>query len=150
VLNLRNPLLLERARARIENFNRQQLLLEDLFAHCDDRHIEIVWQPMRRAHGCSFYEQDEPFICINPLVSPAEQIIAGWHEYLHLVEHVPDVVTFSTGTFFNLSKMEYQAQVIGVMALMPDPLVRWLNEEEIMGEFGVTQSIARFRLSLFR
>jgi Zn-dependent peptidase ImmA (M78 family) len=147
---MRNQLLLERARARIENFNREQLFLDDLFAHCDDRHIEVVWRPMRVAHGCSFYDEGEPYICLNPLVSKPEQIIAGWHEYLHITEHVPGVTTFSTGTFFNLSKFEYQAQVVGVMALMPDVMIRWLNEEEIMGEFGVSQDIARFRLSLFR
>jgi Zn-dependent peptidase ImmA (M78 family) len=146
----RNQLLLERARRRIEDFNRESLGLEDLYHHCDDRHIEVVSMPLRTGHGCSFYRGGFPYIFINPLVSKAEQVIAGWHEYLHLMEHVPEQATFSTGTFFNLSKMEYQAQVIGVMALMPDPLVRWLNEEEIMGEFGVTQSIARFRLSLFR
>ena len=147
---MRNQLLMERARARIENFNKEQLSLDDLYAHCDDRRIEIVWQSMRLAHGCSFYEQGKPFICLNPLVLPSEQTIAGWHEYLHLTEHVAEQATFSTGAFFNLSKMEYQAQVVGVMALMPDPLVRWACEDELMGEFAVSRKIARFRLSLFR
>ena len=144
----RNQLLMERARQRIEGFNSHQLNLEDLYAHCDDRRIEVVWMPLRTGHGCSFYEQGHAFIYLNPLVSKPEQIIAGWHEYHHIVDHVAEQAVFSTGTFWNLSKLEYQAQVVGVMAYMPDPMVWGLSVEDIRRRFGVSEQLARFRASL--
>ncbi|HYL99767.1 MAG TPA: ImmA/IrrE family metallo-endopeptidase [Blastocatellia bacterium] len=141
---------MERARGRIEGFNRETLTLQDLAAHCEDRRIDLVQLPLRRAHGCSIYEAREPMIYINSLLSEPEKIIAGFHEYLHITDGVVAQAYWSTGTFWNLSKLEYQAQVVGVMALMPDELVKWSTEDEICREFNVSRRTARFRLSLFR
>ncbi|MGH9764681.1 MAG: ImmA/IrrE family metallo-endopeptidase, partial [Blastocatellia bacterium] len=101
------------------------------------------------AHGCSFHEGGRPFIYINSLLSHPEQVIAGFHEFHHLTDHALNTDVFlSTGNLWNRSKYEYQAQVVGVLAYMPDPLVWGLSAEEIQSCFGVTRQLARFRASL--
>ena len=49
----------------------------------------------------------------------------------------------------NLSRMEREAQIVGALALMPDPLVAGLSLEDMMREFGVSRITAQFRSGLF-
>lgn len=145
----RNRLLFERARHYIEGLNVEQQTLGNLCHACEDRRIEVRRLPFRRAHGCSFYEGGQPFIYINSLLSIAEQTIAAHHEFVHIQEHAFEVEVFhSTGDLWNLSKYEYQAQAVGAVAWMPDPLIFGLGIEGIMREFGVSRRLAEFRLSL--
>jgi Zn-dependent peptidase ImmA (M78 family) len=118
-------LWIDRISREIPGFNERSLNLEDLYKRCDTHHMFISEMPMRRLHGCSFYDEDEqPCLLINSLLNEAERIVAGWHEFAHLLLHTPDGSVFcSTGNLWNHSKTEAQAQTIGVLALIPQTML---------------------------
>ena len=141
---------------RIPGFGSKSLTLPDLFTTCEADSIEVFRTPFDRLHGCAFFEDNAPFIFINSTLPPTEQIIAGWHEYDHLSRHILqshcpyNCVFTSSGSMVNLSRMEREAQIVGVLALMPQPLVMGLSLEDIMREFGVSRHTAEFRASLLQ
>jgi len=140
---------------RIPGFGTRSLSLPDLFATCEADSIEVFRTPFDSLHGCAFFEENTPFIFINSTLPAAEQVIAGWHEYDHLTRHILqsncpyNCVFTSSGGMVNLSRMEREAQIVGALALMPDPLVAGLSLEDMMREFGVSRITAQFRSGLF-
>ena len=141
-------LLLERFSNRIPGFNVRPQHLTDLDGLCDELDIEVVQLPMRRLHGVALEDGGFRYLYINRLLDGAEKVIAGFHEYCHLTSHSLNVAVFkSTGGLWNLDKYERQAQIVGTVALMPEPAIRHLSVEEIMREFSVSRRIAEFRFS---
>jgi Zn-dependent peptidase ImmA (M78 family) len=105
---------------------------------------------MTHLHGCAFYEQGVPYLFVNNRLPRTEQIIAGFHEFAHLVYHSIDDCEFSSDSLlWQLSKIEHQSQTIGVLAAMPFDEVVGLSIEDIMREFGVSRQTAEFRVSLY-
>jgi Zn-dependent peptidase ImmA (M78 family) len=144
-----SPMLVERFRYRLPGFNRRTFTLRDLFDICDEINVRVKSLPMQLLHGCSFVESGEVFLYVNSLLARPEQVIAGFHEYCHITDHCFGVEVFqSTGNLWNLSKREYQAQIIGALALMPATMISGLTVVEIMYQFGVRREIAEFRASL--
>jgi Zn-dependent peptidase ImmA (M78 family) len=142
-------LLLERFCSRIPGFNVQSQCLNDLYRLCEQLDIEVVQFPMRQLHGAALEDDGFRYLYINRLLSTPERVIAGFHEYCHLTSHSLDVAVFkSTGGLWNLDKYERQAQIVGAVALMPEPAVCSLSVEEIMREFSVDLRIAEFRASI--
>jgi hypothetical protein len=140
-----------RAGSRIPEFNKRSLRLCDLCRICDEFSIQVVQWQMRRLHGSAYEEDGYRFIFINPLVSYAEQIVAGFHEFEHIISHVGNgEVCQSSGDTLRLSKQEKQAQMVGVIALMPITVVYGMSVEEMMGEFDAPRKLAEFRFSIFR
>lgn len=142
-------MLLERFSQRIDGFNQRQQSFEDLSALCISRGIELVQMPLRTLHGCALFEDGIPFLYVNSLISAAERVIAGFHEFCHLTDHSLEVGVFkSSGNLWNLPKVERQAQVVGVLAWMPDSDAGELSVEELMACYGVKRAVAEFRASL--
>jgi Zn-dependent peptidase ImmA (M78 family) len=105
--------------------------------------------PLRALHGAAVEEDGFQYLIINSLLRGAEKVIAGFHEFCHLTDHVLDVDVFHfTGNLWNVNKYERQANIVGVIALMPAPSIQGLSVEDIMREFGVRREIAEFRASL--
>jgi Zn-dependent peptidase ImmA (M78 family) len=148
-------LLLQDYTHTIPNFGLRSLSLEDLSSLCDRYGIYVLFEHMDILHGCSFFENGQPYIVINSVINISEQTIAGYHEFVHLDRHIyltPCRFTTcafkSTGNLINLSKMEYEAQSVGLYALMPDRLIKDMNPFDIMVAFDVNLDTALFRLSL--
>jgi len=142
-------MLIERFRSHLPGFNQHSFTLPDLYDICEAIEVRVRRLPMRRLHGCSFVEGGEVYIYINSLIRGPEQVIAGFHEYCHVVDHCFDVEVFqSTGGLWNLTKRERQAQIIGVLALMPAPLIDGMTIDEAMRAFGVRRDVAEFRATL--
>jgi hypothetical protein len=54
----------------------------------------------------------------------------------------------STGDLWNYSKYERQAQVVGVVALIPDCALTGKSVRELCTYFAISYDLARFRLLL--
>lgn len=119
-------LWIDRLSRELPGFNEQPFNLLDLYRFCEQRGVLAEELPMRRLHGCSFYEDGDAFLMVNNLLSEPERIIAGFHELAHLLLHEPDDVFCSTGVLRNHRKIERQAQIVGVIALLP---IRKLHED---------------------
>ena len=144
-------LLLEQFCHAIDGFNVRSQSLHDLGRLCDQLGIEVVQLPLRRLHGVALEDDGFKYLYINSRLSGPEKVIAGFHEYCHLTSHSLDMsILKSTGSLWNLQKYERQAQIIGAVALMPDPALSGLSIEEIMQEFGVSRQVAEFRAGLAR
>lgn len=142
-------MLIERFEYRLPGFNLRPFTLPDLYDLCDELEVSVRRIPMQYLHGCSFVEGGEVFLYINSLLRGPEQVIAGFHEYCHITDHCFDVEAFeSTGGLWNLNKRERQAQTVGVVALMPHPLVEGMTVNDLMREFGVSRQVAEFRAAL--
>ena len=88
---------------------------------------------------------------INSLLSQPEQIIAGFHELTHLIDQADDPGIFlSNGNLWNRAREERDANIIGVIALMPDREVAGLSACDIMERWQVSRAVAEFRLSLMK
>lgn len=105
----------------IPDLNSRVLNLDDLYQYCDSQNYFAIERQLQRLHGCSFLGSDgQPSMVINSLLRESEKIVAGWHEYIHLLIHSPkDNVFCSTGNLWRHGKTEQQAQTIGVIALLP-------------------------------
>jgi Zn-dependent peptidase ImmA (M78 family) len=144
-------LLLDQFRLTIDGFNVRSQSLNDLGRLCDELEIEVVQMPLRRLHGVALEDDGYKYLYINSRLSGPEKVIAGFHEYCHLTSHSLEMsILKSTGGLWNLQKYERQAQIIGTVALMPDPALSGLSIEEVMQEFGVSRQIAEFRAGLAR
>jgi hypothetical protein len=142
-------MLLERFAHRIRGFNDRQLCLNDLYVLCEERGIEPVEIPMLTLHGCAFNQDGIPFLYINSRLSRAEKVIAGFHEFCHLTDHSLEIGGFkSSGSCWSLSKIERQAQLIGVLAWMPQAQAAGLSVEELVAQYSVKPQIARFRVAI--
>lgn len=142
---------LRRFALRVDGFNKRPLRLCDLYTICEDEGIEVIELQMRRLHGGAFEEDGYKFIFLNSLVSYAEQIVAGFHELFHTFNHVGDgVMCYSKGATQRLSKQEKQAQIAGVLALMPLSSVFQMTIEDMMREFDVSRKVAQFRFRIFQ
>lgn len=147
---VRNSLLLiERFSRRIDGFNSRRLTLRDLDLLCSLQNIDVVFTRLRGLHGAALENEGYKYLYINSLLSEPEQVIAGFHEYCHLTDQVVDSnILLSTGGLWNVNKYERQAQIVGVVALMPKLVVEGMTVGDLMHEFGVRREIAEFRLSL--
>jgi Zn-dependent peptidase ImmA (M78 family) len=144
-----SSMLIERFRRRLPGFNVRRFCLRDLYDLCSYRGIDIIQMPLRALHGAAAEEDGYQYIFINSLLQNTEKIVAGFHEFCHLTDHVLDVDVFHfTGSLWNVNKYERQANIIGVLALMPAPSIQGMTVEDIMRQFGVRREIAEFRASL--
>jgi hypothetical protein len=142
-------LLLERFAGRIDGFNVRRQTLQDLYALCDRYGIEVVRFPMRRLHGAALEESGYKYLYLNKLLPGYQQVISGFHELTHHVDHALGVEIFrSTGNLWNLPKFELQAQLIGAICWLPEPDVQGMTVEEVMRAHGVSRNLALFRLSM--
>src|SRR5262249_28635755 len=143
-------MLIERFMARVPGLNRFRLAFVDLLASCDAYGIVVIQQPMRVLHGSAIHSSTRPYIMINSHLSGPEKVIAGFHEFTHIIDQeVPEnSYRLSTGNLYNMSKSERQAQVVGVIALMPGPEARGLTVEDMMRIYGVRREVAEFRVTL--
>lgn len=144
-----DSLLIARFTDLIPGFNQRALGLSALYDQCKRYGLTLRELPFRKYHGLSFHLGDVPFLYINTLILPAEQIIAGWHEFAHLMYHPDDACVFtSQGSLYRLSKAERQAETIGVLALMPDTEAWGLSVPELIERYEVPRKIAEFRVDL--
>jgi Zn-dependent peptidase ImmA (M78 family) len=91
----------------IPGFNERALDLQAIYEQCERYGLVSRELRFRRYHGLSFHLEGVPFLYINTLVLPAERVIAGWHEFAHLMYHPDDACVFtSKGSLYRLSKAE--------------------------------------------
>lgn len=112
---------IDRLCREIPGLNDRVLTLDDLYQYCAARDFFVLESSMRKLHGCSFLARDgQPSMVINSLLREPERIVAGWHEFTHLLMHSTTSSVFcSTGNLWRHTKTERQAQTIGVIALLP-------------------------------
>lgn len=137
---------------RISGFNHRSLGLTDLYRECERRGIFADEIPLRRIHGCSFQDEDrQPCLLINALIAEPYRVVAGYHELAHLLDHPPDPgVLLSTGSLWNRSKAEFQAQAVGVVALIPRELIEKLDFGELAEEYAFPRDLIMFRAQIRR
>lgn len=148
--NRRDGLLIARFSERIPSFNQRRLSLTDLFEICEEQEYCVIEMPLRKLHGCSFYDDDgQPCLILNALLPDGEKLIAGWHEFAHLYDQAPTPSVFcSTGNLWNNRKNERQAQVIGLLALMPDAEVVGMTAADLVEQYGVSYKTAEQRITI--
>lgn len=138
---------LDRFAEEVAGFNVRSLCLRDLEQQCEARNIDFIIRPLRTLHGIAIELHEFDFVYVNSLIPDPLKTIAGFHELFHILHHIGDTKRcLSTGGVSCLSKNEFQAQVVGVVALMPDSLVASMSVNDIMREFEVSRQIAEFRL----
>lgn len=141
--------IVERVALIVPGFNETQLGLDALYYHCDRLGYCAQEGHLRKLHGCSFYDSEGPCLVVNSLISPAERAIAGWHEFAHLTFDMKDArVFFSHGRFFSRRKIERKAQMVGVLAWMPDGECWGFTVPELIERYDVPRGVAEFRVSL--
>ncbi len=133
--------------ARIPGFNERRQTLNDLVFLCDVLDIYFDLIEIAPLHGISLVERGEYYLFVNSYLPPSLQIIAGFHELAHILDH-PLNSHQVNGHLWNYDKLERQAQTVGVVALMPGPLLAGADVTEVMERFDVPLDIAMFRLSL--
>jgi Zn-dependent peptidase ImmA (M78 family) len=113
-------LWMDRLSQEVPGFNQRPFTLDDLHEYCFLNGIFADEVALRRLHGCCFYRGERPCLVINELLSNHEKIVAGYHELAHLLLHnIGQEVFCSTGNLWNHSKIERQAQIAGLVALLP-------------------------------
>jgi Zn-dependent peptidase ImmA (M78 family) len=117
-------LWMDRLSQELQGFNQRPFTLDDLHEYCHWHGIFADEVRLRRLHGCCFYQGEMPCLIVNELLSAPEKIVAGYHELAHLILHdIGQEVFCSTGNLWNHAKVERQAQIVGLCALLPRPML---------------------------
>lgn len=135
----------------IPDLNTRPLALQDFYAIADNLGIDADEMPLRRLHGCSFPDDDgDRVIRVNSLITEPQRIIAGFHELGHVALHTLDGVVFaSLGPLWNHRRDECEAEMIGVLALMPLSAISEMNPNLIAAKFRVPKKTAKFRVQVY-
>lgn len=142
-------MLVERFVKRIPGFNRFQLSFSYLIELSEAYGIKVLQIPLDLHHGQWIISNKRSYIVINSEISAPLQVIGGFHEFAHVTDHAPlRLLDHYSGGLCNIRKFERQAQIIGVMAYMPDTEILGLSSEDLMRRYGISREIAMFRLSL--
>lgn len=135
----------------IPDLNTRPQTLLDFYILAERLGIPADEFPMRSLHGCTFPDDDgERTIRINSLVSEPERIIAGFHEIVHNILHATEGEIYaSMGPLWNHRKDEHEAEMIGVLALLPLSEIAGMTPEEIAGVYRLPLKTAKFRMQVF-
>jgi len=133
---------------RIDGFNVQSLTSDDLALECERSGITILSDHFEKAHGGSLWVDEYPFIFLSDSLSEPEKVVTGFHEFCHLEFDPPGDIFLSTGNLWNWQKAERQANIVGVIALMPDTEVIRMTVDRMMGYYGISRELAQFRFDL--
>jgi Zn-dependent peptidase ImmA (M78 family) len=145
--NSRN--LIEYFTRGIPGFNHRQFCLEDLYNLAHFYGVKILQTHFMRDGGHVVYSPRRIYIVIDKGMTGPYKVMHGFHEITHVLYHErPYVLYRCSGRNWNLSKCEYQAEIIGALAWMPDREARGLPAEALMARYGVSRETAEFRASL--
>jgi Zn-dependent peptidase ImmA (M78 family) len=142
--------LVERFEQWIPGWGRRQLTLDSLGNLCDECGIVVTTTPLE-GDGYAFWLEGCPFIYVNSLLPEGEQVVTLGHELAHVLYHPSsdDAVFLRAHSFWNWSKCDRQAEIVGCVAWMPDRMIsKYMTIDHIRQEFGVRRETAAFRLSL--
>lgn len=138
---------MERFAEWIPGWGRRQLCLADLTDYCERHGIEVVFADLEDADGYALWVSSVPYIYIASHLRGPEKVITGYHELAHILYHPPHPEVFSrVGNLWNWSKCDRQAEIVGVVAWMPE--IKGLVVEEVTERFGVPLDVAKFRVEL--
>ncbi|HKP85605.1 MAG TPA: ImmA/IrrE family metallo-endopeptidase [Blastocatellia bacterium] len=139
--------LVERFADWIPGWGRRQLALSDFYELAESLGVEIVEYPFRRDAGQAFWVGATPYVYYSSWLSGPEQVITCYHELAHILYHPSRPEVFKrTGDLWNMSKCDRQAEIVGVIAWIPD--TQRLSVEGLMEAYGVNREIAEFRAGL--
>jgi Zn-dependent peptidase ImmA (M78 family) len=125
------------------------LSLADLNRVCDSLGIEVVEYPLEDATGYVLWIAMSAHIYIADGLRGPEKVVTDFHELAHILYHPPHPEVFErTGGLWNTDKCQRQAEIVGVVAWMPEREVRGCTTEELMKKFGVSREVAAFRAGL--
>jgi Zn-dependent peptidase ImmA (M78 family) len=123
------------------------LSLVDFYELSEALGVEVVDYPFEQDAGQAFWVGDIPYVYYSSLLPGPEQVITCYHELAHILYHPPRPEVFKrTGDLWNWSKCDRQAEIVGVVAWMPESKG---SVEQLMAEFGVGREVAEFRHSLY-
>jgi Zn-dependent peptidase ImmA (M78 family) len=141
--------LVERFASWIPGWGRKQLSLADFYEFAESLSVEVIEYPFIQDAGCAFWVGVTPYIYYSSKLTGPEQVITCYHELAHILYHPSRPEVFRrTGDLWNMSKCDRQAEIVGVIAWMPETVVRGLSVDDLMNEFGVSRKLAEFRSAL--
>jgi Domain of unknown function (DUF955). len=137
----------ERFAEWIPGWGRRQLCLADLTDYCERHGIEVVFADLEDADGYALWVSGAPYIYIAQHLRGPEKVITGYHELAHILYHPSHPEVFRrVGNLWNWSKCDRQAEVVGVVAWIPNCYN--LSTSDLMQIYGVGWEIALFRSKL--
>lgn len=125
-------------------WNRRVLTFADFEAACEHCEILLIlkrFEPLGEYY-IDYYGQDV-IVLDNGMVEPMRSMIA-WHEFGHALMHVPGHYHGFNG------KAESQADFIGLVALIPDTLLRRYSDGEISEQYGYKLPLIQYRRDVAR
>lgn len=142
--------LVERITQLIPGWGVKQLTLDTLEKYCATQSIICTELPLIEADGYAFYQHRIPHIYYSSRLPYPQKVITGYHELCHILIDAPDPEMFKRQNprCWNFNKWDRKAEIVGVVAWMPETRARGLSVEELMREFDVSRDSAEFRASL--
>lgn len=131
-------------RLRQMGWNRRVLSYADFEQACEDFDITLV---LRRFADQGEYYVDpywgDVIVLDNTMPDPLRSMVA-WHEFGHALLHIP-------GHYRGFDeKAEYQADLVGLVALIPDTLFRRYTDGEISEQYGYPLRFIQHRREVAR
>lgn len=135
-------------------FNRKSLKYKDFERICRGEDI-VTWQGKIPWEGWYFVRKHFNFIVINHSLSDFGKLFTAFHELGHHFAHAGKN-HFHHGRQGWRKKLERQADIIAAIALLPTPLLEFLESlhqlsaEEIPKLFKMPRDFGEFRLKVFK
>lgn len=100
-------------------WNKKQLSFDDALAVCRRFGIQVFYHE-GISEGLHFIRRGTPVIVLNRFLSGAWLNFVAWHEVSHFLLGHEGLRYFVKGS---LGKAEQQANIVGICALIPEPML---------------------------
>lgn len=133
------------AQKKIENWNKSVLTIEDGEMFCYKNGVRLITAPIASRGEYTVYKKI-PFIIIRENLNPKWKTWVLWHEIAHHILHYPGNYLFSSSS---ARKIDFEANFVAAVALMPLSIIGQLTVSEIIAEYGYPKEIIEIRKLIY-
>jgi Zn-dependent peptidase ImmA (M78 family) len=133
------------AQKTIEGWNKRPLSFEDGEMLCHQLGVRLLFENIKSRGEYMPYKKI-PFIILRKNLKQKWWAWVLWHEIAHHLLHYPGNYLFSRST---VRKIDFEANFIAAIALLPTAVIQQLTAAEIIAEYGYPEELIRVRKLIY-
>ena len=140
--------LIEKISSLKIGWNERPLTEDDFYLLCRRFRVNVTEMPLR-TDGFYYRVMGNDYIAVNSRLAESFKLLVLFHELGHFLFHTPE--SGATANFHGLggaSRIELEADVFALCALLPRALLEWRNASELAAHSDLPQDKIAQRLEI--
>ena len=133
------------AEKKIEDWNLYPKTFEDGEKFARQMDIRLIYDEIKSRGEYTVYKKIS-FIVLKKNLNARWRSWVLWHEIGHHLLHYPGTYLFTPSA---ARKVDFEANFVSAIALLPTNLFTIMTHSEIMAEFGYTKKLVEFRQKIW-